>query len=277
MRIGIFRGFAMGARGARLTAAAVILTGAMIMSSGCGEEPAEPVDAEGQMAPTETPVLQTGVRPEETETEDAPATQAPDAAPEPSDLRIEVVKPRRIQRYTLPLVASDNYAMWGWVEQAEMLTPHDLYNYALEKAVPFATRHYPREEPVGYVAGTIPGYVRPFDRFEVTGCTVADDVVVFKVKSVRLSEGYGLTSAARAYYAILASALPPGTKALEIRFEETSLVAYAEDSVLREDDQPGYVYYREGTLRVPIEEIRCDNYFIKHPEYSGEPKPQNDG
>jgi len=191
--------------------------------------------------------------------------------PEPSDLRIELVKPPEIKEYVLPLVASDTNAVFGWVGNPEEIPPHRLYRFALENAVPVAEWGWEdaEKQAVPYVAGTIPGYVGPFDTYEVSGCGIRGSVVTFTVKSVRLGAGYGSISSARAYYTVLVSALPPGTKAVEIHFEQRLRQARVEGGVLREDVKAPSIFVapRQGVLRVPIEDIRRDNYFRVHSEY----------
>ena len=63
---------------------------------------------------------------------------APEVAPRPSDLRIELVKPGLIDDRLVPVNASDTSAQFGWLDSTAEYSPEALFYYAAEKAVPFS-------------------------------------------------------------------------------------------------------------------------------------------
>jgi hypothetical protein len=109
------------------------------------------------------------------------------------------------------------------------LTPYEAFLRAEERSVPFMYGfRRERKNPRAYIAGRIPGVFGPYDTLEIESLSQAGSSLVAMVKHRHVAGRHGEEwAAARAYFFLLADALPPGTTDLAMKFRTT--VFWVED------------------------------------------------
>lgn len=249
-------------RRAVLFMAVVLIAFAALCILGCSKS--TPPDAErneeAKASTSRPPVAQVRID------QSVPRNETSPAAPLPSDLRIDVVKADEPD-FARSLVASNTTACFGWIDSPRSYSAETLFYYAAEKAVPYIDPDDRAGEAEAYIAGTVRGFIVPYDKFEVVGCDFARGTLAFMVKYVRRPDHSQMSLLpARAYYTIRLSALPPETEVMEIRFEQYwtwtdvrggALIAAWDEQKVEDGNPRRWV----EDIRVEIAAIRCENYF----------------